>query len=323
MKGLELHRKFFEECGKPLLMQAFPHEFTQLAVASVGFGSDRLGADDEYSRDHCWEPGLQIFSNRISREVLKEIEAYLFENLPWEFAGFKRSDCIGSPNTIRAWTIDEFFSGMTSFALPPAQDRQWLLFTDEALYHVTNGEVFHDPTGDFTGRRKAFGYFPENVWRFKLAGRAMRIDVQRYQMERCIAHGENIAADLMLSKGLREILHFVCLVNKRYAPNDRWLPWVARRLPLLVPDIDPLLTHIMETTDIHKRLSLYVEIVNMCANYSYDNGLATRGQYWWANLRQAITGELRDFPVPSWIGVEYEYSSQFGIGSDFGALLAR
>jgi hypothetical protein len=160
---LDLHRSFFNECGKPLLTQAFPNEFPQLAVASVGFGSDRLGADDEYSRDHCWEPGFQIFSDRLSPEVLKDIESYLFEHLPWGYAGFKRTDCRGSPNGIRAWTVDEFFSSMTGVALPPAQDRQWLLIADEALFHVTNGEVFHDPTGDLTRRREAFGSYPDNV----------------------------------------------------------------------------------------------------------------------------------------------------------------
>ncbi|MHB0935225.1 MAG: DUF4037 domain-containing protein [Armatimonadota bacterium] len=321
MKGLELHRQFFEACGKPLLMRNFSEEYELIAVASVGFGSDRLGADDEYSRDHCWEPGFQIFSDRLPREVLKDIESFLFENLPWEFAGFERSDCQGSPNTIRAWTIDEFFSGITSFAHPPATDRQWLLIADEALYHVTNGEVFHDPTGDLTRRREIFGYFPDNVWRFKLAGRAMRIDVQRYQMERCIAHGEALATDLMLHEGLREVLHLICLVNQRYAPNDRWLPWLARRLLLLAPDIDPLISRIRATSDLPQRLSLFEEIEQKCADYCYGNGLAPQGQCWWADLRQAVAGELRDFPVPSWIGVEYAYSSQFGIGSDFRELL--
>jgi len=332
MKGLDLHRSFFNDCGKPLLMQAFPEEFTLLAVASVGFGSDRLGADDEFSRDHCWEPGFQIFSDRLSRDRLKEIESRLFEDLPWEFHGFQRSDCCGSPNTIRAWTVDEFFSSMTSFASPPAQDRQWLLIADEALYHVTNGEVFHDPTGDFSKRREAFGYFPDSVWRFKLAGRAMRISTQRYWMERCLAHGEAVAADLMLYEGVREVLHFLCLVNKRYAPYDRWLPWVVRHLPVLADDIAPLITRLRDTTDVRSRLACFTEMETVLADYVYDNGLATRGEYewadfrganpWWADLHHAVTGELQDFPEPNWIGVEHRYSSQFALGGDFRKLLA-
>jgi hypothetical protein len=130
----------------------------------------------------------------------------------------------------------------------------------------------------------------------------MRIEVQRYQMERCLAHGENVAAHLMLSEGLREVFHFVCLLNKQYAPNDRWLPWVAHRLPVLAAVIEPLVIRIMETTDGHQQLSLYQQMVTLCADFIYDNGLAPRGQYWWADLRQAITGELKDFPLPNWIG---------------------
>lgn len=324
MKGLELHRCFFAECGKPLLMQAFPEEFPLIAAASVGFGSDRLGADDEYSRDHCWEPGFQVFSDRLSKDRLNEIESYLFEHLPWECKGFRRTDCLGSPNGIRAWTVDEFFSYVTSFASPPTQDRQWLLITDEALCHATNGEVFHDPTGDFTRRREAFAYFPDSVWRFKLAGRAMRIGVQRYHMTRLMAHGEEVAADLMLSEGLREVFHFICLINKRYAPHDRWLHWVARRLPVLAGDINPLVTSIRETMDMGRRLSLYTEIMNMLRDYVYENGLATRGDYPWADLPhanpwcfdlcQAVTGDLKDSHDPHWIGVEYKYSSQCAMG---------
>lgn len=330
MKGLDLHRDFFNDCGKPLLMEAFPNEITQIAVASVGCGSDRLGADDEHSRDHNWGPSFHIFSDRLSREVLKGIESHLFEHLPWEYAGFKRLDCPGSADSgIRAWTIDEFFSAFTSFATPPMQDREWLLIADEALCHVTNGGVFHDPTGDLTHRREVFGAFPENVWRFKLAGRAARISVQRYEAMRCIAHGETLAADLLLSEGVREVLHLICLVNKRYAPNDRWLPWVVRCLPVLADAVYPMITRMREITDVQGRLERYVEIETALADYVYDNGLATRGEYpwahlphanpWWADLRKTVTGDLKDFPVPSWTGVEFRYASQFGL--DFRELL--
>jgi hypothetical protein len=332
MKGLDLHRSFFNECGKPLLMQAFPEEFPLLAVASVGCGSDRLGADNKVSRDHCWEPGLQIFSHRLPRERLTEIESYVFEHLPWEHAGYKRGDSRGSPNGIRAWTVDEFFSSFTSFATPPARDRQWLLIADVDLYHVTNGEVFHDPTGDLTRRRQAFGYYPDNVWRFKLAGRACRIGGQRLEMERCIAHGEDMAADLMLHEGLREVFHFVCLINRRYACHDKWLPWLVRRLPVLAEVVDPLVAQIHGAADVRSRLTHFAELVTVLADYVYDNGLATRGEYWWSDLpgrnpwafdlRETITGELKELAEadPHWIGVENRYGSGFGIG-DFRKLL--
>lgn len=322
MKGLDLHRGFFEECGKPLLLNAFPDEFPQIAVASVGCGSDRLGADDEYSRDHCWGPGFMLFSDRLSLEALKEIESYLFEHLPWEYRGFTRPDCPGSANGVRAWTVDQFFSMFTGFASPPERDRQWLLIADEALYHVTNGEVFYDPSGDLTRRRTAFGYYPDDVWRFKLAGRAMRVDIQRYSMERCLSHGENVTARLILGDGLYELFHFLCLVNRRYAPNDRWLYWVVRRLPVLADDIAPVVAGMMDTTDVHRQLLLFQQIVSCCADYCYEAGLASKGQCWWADLRQAITGDLRDFPVPSWIGVEFRYASQFALDGDFRTLLA-
>lgn len=331
MKGLDLHRGFFNDCGRPMLMEAFPEEFTQIAAASVGVGSDRLGADDERSQDHCWEPGFMILSDRLPREVLKEIESYLFEHLPWEYEGFKRSDCPGLPYGIQALTTDEFFSSYTSFATPPTEDRHWLLIADEALYHVTNGEVFYDPTGDLTSRREAFGYFPDNVWRYKLAGRAFRVNAMMLEMVRCLSHGEDFAADLMLHEGLRETLHFLCLVNKRYSCHDKWLPWMVRRMPVLADKVYPLFDQIRETTDTHSRLSHFKDIITVLADYVYGNGLATKGEYWWADLpnrnpwwldlREAITGDLRDSRFPAWIGVEFRYASQFAFDGDFRTVI--
>lgn len=318
MKGLDLHRTFFWECGQPLLKREFPAELEQIAVASVGFGSDRLGADDKYSRDHCWEPGFQVFSNTVPREILKKVETYLCDNLPSEFRGVACSPTPGSPNSIRAWTIDEFYSSMTSFSEPPPQDRQWLLVTDEALCHVTNGEVFYDPVGEFTRRREGFASLPENVWRFKLAGRAMRISTAPYSMERLITHSEPVGAHLAMVEGLHEIFHFICLVNKRHAPYDRWLPWTARRLPLLAPEVNPLVDGIMATTDVKTQHSLLSHIEECCAEFVYTNNLAEKKTCWWIDLRNMVQGELRDFPVPTWVGVEYRYASQFHIEMEGG-----
>lgn len=320
MQGLDLHRAFFEKCGLPLLREAFPKELPKLAIASVGFGSDRWRADDEHSRDHCWEPGFQLFSARLDRETLKAIEAFLFENLPWTFREYKRTDCPGSVNGIRAWTIDEFFQSMTSFAWPPTDDVPWLRITEEALFHATNGEVFYDPTGDLTTRRKAFGYYPENVWRFKLAVRAHSAEVQHYHLERILARNDGIAAEVILADGAREVMYFAFLLNKRYAPYDRWLHWGFRQLPLLSARIEPLFIELYQTADWPKRQALYQKILDVCSDYTYSEGLATKKQYWWLDLWETVQGELRNVPFPGFPGAEFRFTSQFALGADLRRL---
>lgn len=320
MQGLDLHRAFFEECGLPLLQEKFPNELPKLAIASVGFGSDRWRADDELSRDHCWEPGFQLFSAQLDEKTLEAVETFLYENLPWTFRGYERSDCPHFVNGIRAWTIDEFFQSMTSFAWPPKDDVSWLRITEEALFHATNGEVFYDPTGDLTARREAFGYYPESVWRFKLAVRAHSAEVQHYHLERMLARNDKIMAEVVLADGVREVMHFVFLVSKRYAPYDRWLHWGFRQLPMLSARIEPLLIELYETSDWTKRPTLYRRILNVCSDYTYGEGLAPKKQYWWLDLWATVQGELRDVPFSGFPGAEFRFTSQFALGGDLRRL---
>ena len=49
---------FFDTHIGPVLQRQFPDEFAQMAFGVWGLGSEALGLDDEYSRDHHW--GLRI-----------------------------------------------------------------------------------------------------------------------------------------------------------------------------------------------------------------------------------------------------------------------
>ena len=55
---LDLSRQFFHEIVLPLLERNFPEETRQGAFGLFGYGSDAIGLDDQYSRDHHW--GLRI-----------------------------------------------------------------------------------------------------------------------------------------------------------------------------------------------------------------------------------------------------------------------
>ena len=62
MKGLELSRRYFEEVGDKVFKEKFPELYSRMAFGLSGQGSDCLGFDDEYSRDHDFGPGFCIGS---------------------------------------------------------------------------------------------------------------------------------------------------------------------------------------------------------------------------------------------------------------------
>ena len=72
MKGLELCRLYYEEVGAPALKAAFPELMGRAAAGLAGQGSDCLGFDDEYSRDHDFGPGFLVWLTDADFEALQE-----------------------------------------------------------------------------------------------------------------------------------------------------------------------------------------------------------------------------------------------------------
>ena len=71
MRGLELSEKFYFEAIKQIVESLVgPSAYS---AALIGWGSDVLGYDDEYSRDHNWGPRLLLFvmSSRSAARDLK------------------------------------------------------------------------------------------------------------------------------------------------------------------------------------------------------------------------------------------------------------
>ena len=51
----------FQEVGYPALKTQFPELLPNLTVGLVGQGSECLGFDDTYSRDHDWGPSFAMW----------------------------------------------------------------------------------------------------------------------------------------------------------------------------------------------------------------------------------------------------------------------
>ena len=88
MKGLELCEKYFREVGYPALKDCFPKLLSEITVGLVGQGSECLGFDDAYSRDHDWGPSFAMWLPEKLYKTYREPLSRLYRDLPHVFAGY-------------------------------------------------------------------------------------------------------------------------------------------------------------------------------------------------------------------------------------------
>ena len=238
MKGLELARRYWEECGRPMLAQ-FPDLENRVAAGLCGSGSECFGYDDEVSRDHDFEPGFLLFlppdaEESIDRRTLFRLER-AYDALPKEFCGVKRERMVPTGGR-RHGVMDPgaFFRSKCGTPDGVLTCMEWLRVPEEALAEAVNGEIFYDPAGAVTAVRERLRFYPEDVRRKKLAGNLLLMhQAGLYNYPRIIAHGEEASAQLAVVEFVRAAAGAVFLLNRRYRPFYKWMFRALRELPVL------------------------------------------------------------------------------------------
>jgi len=226
MNGLELARAFYEAHGATMLREQFPELLPHLAAGLFGAGSECFGYDDEVSRDHDFEPGFCLFLP--GEDVVDRRTAFLLERayakLPRTFEGVSRPlmQPVGGARRGVLRTA-EFFSEKVGSPDGGLTLRQWFTVPEQALAEATNGAVFFDNCGEVTRIRERLAFYPEDVRRKKLAGHLLLMaQAGQYNYRRCLAHGENAAAQLAVGEFARSAMAAVFLLNRRYMPYYKW-----------------------------------------------------------------------------------------------------
>ncbi|MBQ4290457.1 MAG: DUF4037 domain-containing protein [Clostridia bacterium] len=226
MQGLELSRRYYEEFGKPMLEQSFPHLLPLIAAGLCGSGSECFGFDDELSQDHDFEPGFCLFLP--SEDLVSRRDAFLLERaysrLPDSFAGFQRLQV--SPaggNRHGVIRISDFLTEKTGEPDGVLSVRHWVTIPSYSLAEVTNGEIYRDDSGVFTETRKRLSRFPEEIRRKRLAGNLLSAAQSgQYAYRRCIGHGETGAAQLAVTEFVRGTMQASFLLCQIYQPYYKW-----------------------------------------------------------------------------------------------------
>ena len=288
MRGIELARRFYLECGKPMLEEQFPHLKNLIATGLVGSGSECFGFDDEISRDHDFEPGFCIFlpdEDLIDRKTAFALER-TYAKLPKEYEGFKRQSMspVGG-NRHGVIRISDFYREKIGSPTGELSPDAWLRLPSSALAEATNGEVFFDGSGYFSAIRNALCNMPEDVRRKKLAGNLLQMaQAGQYNYNRCLAHGETGAAQLAVGEFVKGAMEVIFLLNHAYQPYYKWSFRAMRNLKKfseLADTLEFLLTNENSSPTADTKYTVIEDVASMVI-----------GELMEQNLTVAICGDL-------------------------------
>lgn len=226
MKGLELSQKYYEQYGKKMIREQFPEIADQTAAGLVGYGSECLGFDDDISRDHDYGPSFCIWLPQdIYRQYGKKMQA-AYDALPKEFMGFAaRVEEEQGKGRVGILCLEDFYREILGCDSAPETAQEWFAIPESALCAAVGGQVFEDFCGRFTEIREALmAYYPEEVWRKKLAESLARAaQAGQYNYARAMKRGERVAAEIALTEFVKEAMQIVYLLNRKYAPFYKWM----------------------------------------------------------------------------------------------------
>lgn len=236
MKGLELARLYYEEYGRPLIHQHFPQYEERIAAGLVGMGSECFGFDDEISQDHDWGPAFCLWMNRQTYEAIGKALQTELAGLPKTFAGFNgRQESNWGGGRTGVFEIGQFYRQFIGFDHVPADLPEWRVIPEANLATATNGQVFTDPTGEFSAFRESLQlFYPEDIRLKKIACRCMIMaQAGQYNFMRCVRRGEFVAAQCAEAEFINTAVSMAFLLNKQYKPFYKWMHRTLLKLPLL------------------------------------------------------------------------------------------
>ncbi len=287
MRGLDVSRAFYLQYGKPMLEEQFPDVMDRMAVGLAGEGSECLGFDDDISRDHDFDAGFCLWITTADAEEFGFRLERAYAKLPKEFMGLKRS--MVSPvggNRHGVMTVEDFYTRHLGAPSAPDTAERWLYTPACSLLAASNGEVFRDPSGVFSAVREVLrrGY-PEDIRLKKLAAHTvLAAQAGQYNYARCLARGEQGAAQLSVFEFVKHAISVIYLLNNRYEPFYKWAYRGLRDLPILGRLGDALQT--------------LTELDNAPANAEIKEGMIEDiaalfvAEFARQNLTQAVCGDL-------------------------------
>jgi len=205
---------------------------------------------------------------------LLRVGAVLETAMPKTFDGFP----FHIDNTIMTClcccSIDRLFASYLGTSALPKGNADWVALTEVDLGHVTSGLVVFDGPGELTARREYLAYYPDAVWRKRIADWCMYITGRDapYNLHRTVKRGDTTTARLYRAAYCKQVMELCFALNRRYSTYTKWLNRSYRALPRFAPAIAAMVDEIMESDDLAQNVQRMIEV-----NYALGDSIAELG----------------------------------------------
>jgi len=308
LPGLVLAERFYREVVAPLLAEGLGD--LTYSAGLIGPGSEVLGFDTPQSSDHHWGPRVMLF---VAPEDLPrdgEVEAFLAQRLPAAFLGWSTHwgppDEIGVrllvpaaqgqpiAHRVEVATWDQWTTGYLGLDLTkPLGVEDWLGLPEQKLRSLRSGRFFRDDLG-LVAAQKALDWYPEAVWREKMARLWMAIANEEPFIGRCGEVGDDRGSRLVAARLVEHALHLAFLQEKEYAPYSKWFGTAFQRLGGAV-ELGPLADAVLAATDWKPREAAFNALGEALVRRHNALGLTepqvTRASPFWGRPYRVIHGD--------------------------------
>lgn len=272
--GVRLSRELYEISVAPAMASLAPQ--LSYAAAFMGHGSDVLGYDTARSMDHDWGPRLVVLLEEDDHAAWSEaLKSYFLVSLPDTIMGFptrfvaladepsvrmaKADDRADAQHRVHVMTLADMLDEHLGIrGMAEIDTATWISVTEQQLLEITAGEVFRDDTGDLTASRAALPWYPDDVWRYRMAAAWMHIAQTEPFLGRAGEVGDERGSALISAGLVRDLMRLSMLQERVYAPYSKWLGTAFNRTDAAAV-LAPLLDAALRATEWRAREAAIVE----------------------------------------------------------------
>ena len=326
---VDTSRAFFAEIVRPILEAHFPEITAVTAFGLFGYGSEALGLDDQYSRDHHWGVRIDaLLPGSVTEAQKQQIIDTVSANLPESYRGHSLYAAHLKGAGLALDSLPSFLQRTIGLLQAPQTDVEWLRIPEEDITHVINGEVWLDAAGEFTAVRDSLNqYYPEPVRLRRIAHWCRYFSgMGSYALKRAILRNNTYYATITFSRAVKWAVQLAFMLEHTYYPYDKWIMTRFAELPRLAEPLKPLVDEAVAlTTTWDRKLELLDQMSDVLDHFMVRDGVIAPHPKFKVSptsgyrlLEHAYAEIVKNLPdalvpvIPEWEQVHWEsFHSQF------------